>query len=326
MRAAVYETSGTSEVLDVREVETPVPGPGEVRVRVEVAGVNPTDWKVVRRAGPPAGAFAVPGQDGAGVIDAVGDGVDPSRVGERVWIMFAARERRWGTAAQFSLVPSEHAIPLPDSASNELGASLGIPALTAAHCLLADGPVAGRTVLVAGGAGAVGHAAIELARFAGARIVATVSGPEKAELARQAGAEVVVNYRDEGTTEAIRRFAPAGVERIVEVSLGANLALDLAIAAPHAVLSTYADGGGDPASLHVRPLMNANLVLRFVLIYGVTATQLAAAVELTRRALEAGALTTLPLHRYPLERAAAAHDAVEGGAVGKVVIEPWAAP
>jgi NADPH2:quinone reductase len=210
MRAAVYETSGSSEVLDVREVETPAPGPGEVRVRVEVAGVNPTDWKVIRRAGPPAGAFAIPGQDGAGTVEAVGAGVDPARVGERVWIMFAARGRRWGSAAQFSVVPSEHAISLADSASFELGASLGIPALTAAHCLLADGPVDSRTVLVAGGAGAVGHAAIELARFAGARVVATVSNPDKAELARRAGAELVVNYRQEGQLRRSGASRPTG--------------------------------------------------------------------------------------------------------------------
>jgi NADPH:quinone reductase len=323
MRAAVYRTSGTSAVLEVREVPTPEPGPGEVRVRIAVAGVNPTDWKVIRRAGPPAGAFAVPGQDGAGTIDAVGEGIDPGRVGERVWLLFAARERRWGTAAEFSVVPAEYAVPLPASASFELGASLGIPALTAAHCLCADGTIARRTVLVSGGAGAVGHAAIELATFGNARVAATVSGAEKGELARSAGAELVVNYREDGAAERIRRFAPAGVDRFVEVSLAHNLELDLRVAAPQAVISAYADDAdGGSVQLAVRALMTPNIVLRFVLIYTVTRAQLATAIALTAAALAAGALTTLPLHRFSLDQIAAAHEAVERGVVGKVVIEP----
>jgi NADPH2:quinone reductase len=323
MRAAVYETSGTSAVLQVREVPTPEPGPGEVRVRIALAGVNPTDWKVIRRAGPPAGAFAVPGQDGAGTIDAVGEGVDKSRVGQRVWILFAARERRWGTAAEFSVVPAGRAIPLPASASFELGASLGIPALTAAHCLGADGPVTGRAVLVSGGAGAVGHAAIELATFGNARVATTVSSAEKGELARAAGAELVVNYRTDGAAQEIRQFAPEGIDRFVEVSLASNLELDLHVAAPQAVISAYADdAAGGAVQLAVRALMTPNIVLRFVFIYTVTREQLAAAIALTSDALAAGALTTLPLHRFSLDQTAAAHEAVERGAVGKVVIEP----
>lgn len=323
MRAAVYEKSGTSAVLEVRDVATPEPGPGEVRIRIAVAGVNPTDWKVIRRAGPPAGAFAVPGQDGAGTIDAVGEGVDGGRVGERVWILFAARERRWGTAAEFSVVPSERAIPLPASASFELGASLGIPALTAAHCLCADGPVAGRPVLVSGGAGAVGHAAIELATFGNARVATTVSSAEKGELARAAGAELVVNYRDDDAVQQIRRFATGGIDRFVEVSLVSNLELDLHVAAAQAVISAYADdAAGGAVQLAVRALMTPNIVLRFVFIYTVTREQLAAAIALTSEALAAGALTTLPLHRFSLDQTAAAYEAVERGAVGKVVIEP----
>ena len=175
-------------MLSVEEVPTPSPGPGEVRVRVAVAGVNPTDWKSrAGTTGEVAFDFQVPGQDGAGVIDAVGDGVDASRVGERVWVYFAAWRRQWGTAAQFCVVPSEQAVPLPAAASFELGASLGIPALTAYHCLRADGPIDGADVLVAGGAGAVGHAAIELAVWSGARVVSTVSGPEKGVLADVGG-------------------------------------------------------------------------------------------------------------------------------------------
>jgi NADPH2:quinone reductase len=290
-------------------------------VRLTVAGVNPTDWK--SRAGATGGLafeFQVPGQDGAGSIDAVGEGVDEGRIGERVWVYFAAFQRQWGTAAQYTVVPSEQAVWMPDSASFELGASLGIPALTAYHCLNADGPVRGRSVLVAGGAGAVGHAAIELAHWAGARVIATVSGEEKAALAREAGADAVVNYRDEDAAEQIRAAAPEGIDRIVELALGPNLDLDLAVAARHAVISTYAADQAT-AELPIRPLMTPNLVLRFVLVYTIPRAALRAAVDGVSQAVAAGALTTLPIHRFPLAEIAAAHDAVESGAVGKVVID-----
>jgi NADPH2:quinone reductase len=312
MRAAVYRADG---VIRVEDVPVPEPGFDEVRVRMKVSGVNPTDWKA--RAA--AGEFQVPNQDGAGVIDAVGPGVYPGRVGERVWVYFAAWRRPWGTAAQYSVVPSSQAVAF--SADDDLGASLGIPALTAYHCLLADGPIAGSTVLVAGGAGAVGHAAIELARWAGARVVTTVSSEEKAALARAAGADAVVNYRSSDAVEQIRAAAPDGVVRVVEVALGPNLELDLAVAAPHAVISSYAGSPGDDASLPVRRLMAPNLVLRFVLVYTIRPAALAAAVTGVSAAVAAGSLTTLPLHRFPLERAADAHDAVQSGAVGKVVID-----
>jgi NADPH2:quinone reductase len=312
MRAAVYRADGA---LSVEEVETPLPGPGEVRVGVTVSGVNPTDWKA-RSTGV---EFQVPNQDGAGVIESVGPDVDEARVGERVWVYFAAWQRPWGTAAEYSVVPAGHAVPF--DASDELGASLGIPALTAYHCLLADGPIEGRTVLVAGGAGAVGHAAIQLAKWSGARVVSTVSSEEKASLARDAGADAVVNYRDDDAVEQIRAAAPDGVDRVVEVALESNLGLDLDVAAPHAVISSYAASPDTQAAVPVRRLMTPNILLRFVLVYTIPRDALRAAVEGVSRAVEVGALTTLPLHRFPLDRVAAAHDAVEGGAVGKVVID-----
>jgi NADPH2:quinone reductase len=302
-------------VLSVEEVETPVPGPGEVRVRVTVSGVNPTDWKA-RASGV---EFQVPNQDGAGVIESVGDGVDPGRVGERVWVYFAAYQRPWGTAAEFCVVPSEQAVAF--AAPDDLGASLGIPALTAYHCLLADGPVEGRTVLVAGGAGAVGHAAIELAKWSGARVVSTVSSEDKAALARSAGADAVVNYRSDDASEQIRAFAPEGVDRVVEVDLEHNIELDIDVCAPHAAVSTYAANADTAAVVPVRRLMAPNLLLRFVLVYTIPRDALAEAVAGVSRAVEESALTTLPLHRFTLDRAADAHDAVESGAVGKVVID-----
>jgi len=321
MRAAVYRRRGpAAEVLTVEEIDTPQPGPGEVRVRIAVSGVNPTDWKSRSAPGEVAYGFQVPNQDGAGVIDAVGPGVDPVRVGQRVWVYFAARQHQYGTAAEYTVVPAERAVPLPDDVDPDLAASLGIPAMTAHRCLFADGPVDGRTVLVAGGAGAVGHFAIQLARDAGATVVTTVSSAEKAALAEAAGAHHVVNYRRGDAAEAIRAVAPDGVDRIVEVALATNLALDLAVAAPDAAVATYADEPTRPA-LPVRELMVRNLVLRFVLIYTVPPAALRQAVTDITAALTRGALTGLPTRRYPLVEIAAAHDAVQAGAVGTVLVD-----
>lgn len=320
MRAARYTRTGpAAEVIEIADVETPAPGPGEVRVRIGFSGVNPTDWKSrVGAAGGPARGFQVPNQDGSGVIDDVGAGVDVARVGERVWIYFAAWQRPWGTAAEYSVVPSECAVPLPDGASLELGASLGIPAMTAHRCLFADGPIEGRTVLVAGGAGAVGRSAIELARWAGAaRVVATVSSDEKAAIAREAGAHDTVDYK---AADASARLNGLGADRIVELSLGQNLELDLAAAAPNCAIASYANEGRNP-ELDVRSLMWPNVLLRFVLVYTMPGRAIEQAVTDITRALEDEALTEPPLHRFPLSETAAAHDAVENGAVGKVLIE-----
>ena len=320
MRAALYDHQGpASEVLRVEEISRPEPGLGEVRVRIEASGINPTDWKSRVGATPrPIDEFQIPHHDGAGVIDAVGEGADQSRVGQRVWVWLAAGQR-WGTAAQWSVVPQDQASPLPGSASAELGASLGVPAMTAHRCLFADGPVDGKTVLVAGGAGAVGHYAIELARRAGARVVATVSGPQKAELAAKAGADLVVNYREAGAADQIRAFGP--VDRIIELALGANLDLDLAVLRPHGQIVTYAAEPSDPA-LPVRACMTANVLLRFVLLYGVPREYLMRAAGDISAALADGALTELPVTRFGLEDVAAAQDAVQAGAVGKVLVIP----
>jgi NADPH2:quinone reductase len=322
VKAALYDRYGPArEVLRVEDVERPEPGPGEVRVRVEFSGVNPTDWKSRSGATPrPIDVFQIPHHDGAGVIDAVGAGVDPGRHGQRVWLWLAAGGRRWGTAAEWTVVPEGLAIPLPDGASAELGASLGVPAVTAHRCLFADGPVDGKSVLVAGGAGAVGHFAIELAKRAGARVVTTVSGPEKADLAAKAGADLVVNYRQPGAADQIRSFAgAAGVDHVVEVALGANLQLDLAVIAPGARIVCYAAEPADPV-LPVRACMNANVVMRFVLLYGVPADALGQAARDVSAALADGALTELPVTLFPLDQIAAAQEAVEAGAVGKVLV------
>lgn len=324
MRAAVFRSAGpAADVLRVVDVPTPEPGPGEVRVRLAVSGVNPTDWKNRTGAVPLPGSgtvdYQIPNQDGAGVIDRVGPGVDGSRVGERVWVYLAAWQNPYGTAAEHTCVPQDRAVPLPHGVTFDLGASLGVPAMTAHRCLHADGPPEG-TVLVHGGAGAVGHFAIELAVAAGATVISTVSGPEKAALATAAGAHHVVNYRDTDAVEQIRAVAPGGVSRIVEVNLASNLALDLAVAAPGASIVTYAADARRP-ELSVREFMVRNLVLRFMLLYTVPEPALRAAATDITAVLAAGGLTPLPVHRFTLDETAAAHDAVEAGAVGKVLID-----
>jgi NADPH2:quinone reductase len=256
----------------------------------------------------------------------VGAGVDPGRVGQRVWVWLAspggpggAPLVEWGTCAEYTVVPGDQATPLPDGAPDDLGACLGVPAMTAYHCLTADGPVAGLTVLVTGGAGAVGHYAIELARWAGARVVATVSGPEKAELAREAGAEHVVNYR-EGDPAAAIRDVVGEVDRVVDVAIGQNLDLDLRVIRRGGAVVSYAAGPENP-TVPVRTAMTANVTLRFVLLYGVPHDVLRTAAEQVTAAVAAGALTALPVHRFPLEDVAAAHEAVESGVTGKVLVD-----
>lgn len=341
MRAVVYTGHGGPDVLRLVERETPVPGPGEVLVRVHRSGVNPTDWKARRGSGPASGSTPeqVPNQDGAGVVDAVGDGVDPARVGERVWLWEAAWRRTDGTAQEFLTVPDRQAATLPrtldpDTGLN-LGACLGIPAMTAHRCLtvreggpsqLAPGALAGRTVLVAGGAGAVGNAAIQLARWAGAQVVATVSGPEKSRLATAAGAHHTVTYREDGAADRIRAVAPDGVDIVVDVALGTNVAIDSAVLAPGGVICAYATDGGGEATFAIRDLMFRNIRLQFVLVYTVPdAAKLQAVRDITAAVsdggLRCGEDAGLPLHHFPLERAADAHAAVEAGAVGKVLID-----
>ena len=321
MRAAQYETAGPRMgELEIVELPCPEPGPGEVLVRVRVSGVNPTD--VGARAGRAfdvSHARVVPNHDGAGEIVAVGTGVPDERVGERVWLYLAQWRRAQGTAAQWIALPSEQAVALPEGVSLDLGAGLGIPALTAHRCLHLDGPIAGDTVLVQGGAGAVGHAAIELARFAGARVATTVSSDEKAALARAAGAELVVDYRTEDVVEAVRRWAPDGVRHVIEVAIGGNVEVDAELIAPARPITSY--GAPDKPVVPPRSLMVKNGGIRFVLVYTMGDAAVAEAVADITRALGAGALTALPAVLFPLDQIAAAHDAVREHALGKVLVD-----
>ena len=334
MRAIVYRENGPSSVLELIDRELPEPGPGEVRVRLVRAGVNPTDWKF--RAGAMRGFDEVtPSHDGAGVVDAVGAEVVDVAVGDRVWVVLAQHERPYGTAAEHTVQPAARVLPLPDAASYDLGASLGVPAVTAHRALtsgeggparLGLGAMDGMTVLVQGGAGAVGNSAVQLARWSGATVVTTVSSPEKAALATAAGAHHVVNYREQDAEAAVRGVAPDGVDLVVEVAPAQNNELDVAVTKVHGTIAIYANNGGDELTVQLRSIFSKNLRYQFLILYTLDERFLRAAVDDVAEAVRAGALRVgedagVPLHHFPLDQTAAAHDAVENGAIGKVLLD-----
>jgi NADPH2:quinone reductase len=265
----------------------------------------------------------VPDQDGAGVIDRVGPGVPASRLGERVWVYEATWQRPFGTAAEYTTVPTARAVPLPARTSFEAGACLGVPALTAHRCVFADGAVNGQTVLVTGGAGAVGSAAVQLACWGGATVIATVSSDAKAEVARTAGASHVVNYRTQDVAAAIDELTRgAGVDRIVEVDFGGNLATSQRVLKANGVLAAYASRSAPEPVVPFRALMRKNITLRLVLVYDMPESAKADGASDVTRALEQGVLQPLVGARFPLERTAEAHAAVESGSViGNVVVD-----
>ena len=338
MKSVIYSRTGDPSVLRLVDRDVVEPGPGEVRVHVLVSGVNPTDWKSRRGSGDgaaPPFPEVTPNQDGSGLVDALGEGVVNLAVGDRVWVYLAAHQRPTGTAQEYTNVPADRVVKLPPDTSFDIGASLGVPAMTAHRALTVseDGPerlypgaLAGKVVLVAGGAGAVGHAAIQLARWAGATVVTTISSPAKAALAAAAGAHHVINYRDEEVATAIRKVAPDGVDLVVEVAIVANGQLNLDVAKARSSVAIYADDGGREFTLDVRQNMIKNLRYQFVLLYTVGDAALKAASDDITLALLDGALPVgdnagLPLHRFPLANTADAHQAVQDGAVGKVLID-----
>jgi NADPH2:quinone reductase len=334
VRAITYTQPGGPDVLQLVDRPTPEPGPGEVLVRLAFSGVNPTDWKSRSTADPGPGG-KVPNQDGAGTIEAVGQGVDPVLRGERVWVWEAAHQRPHGTAAEYTVVPARQTVLLGAGPSFELGAALGIPFLTAHRCLtvaetlpdrIGPGSLNGRTVLVQGGAGAVGNAAVQLARWADATVIATVSSPQKAQLAAAAGASHVVNYRQQDVVEEVRKIAPQGVDTVVEVDAARNAAVDAQLIGLHGAVAMYAGSGDDSVTVPVRSQMNPNARWQFVLVYTEPARAKEIAVEDVNAAVLDGAVRVgeaagLPLHVYPLAETAQAHQAVEDGAVGKVLVD-----
>lgn len=326
MQAAFYERTGTADdVLRIDEIPTPVPGPGEVRVKVAWSGVNPSDVKA--RAGTRTKKLPfpriIPHSDGAGVIDQVGSNVPSTRLGERVWIWNAAWMRPFGTAAQYVVLPSKQAVPLPQNTDLAVGACLGIPALTAYHSITADGGVDGKRVLVAGGAGAVGHYAIQLAKLKGARqILATVSGPKKAALAREAGANVVLNYKTDDLPTAFQDATEGqGVDRIVEVDFAANINTDIAILQPHGEVIVYGSGASE-ISVPFSPAIRKGVHMYFFIVYNLPPDVRERAISDLSMLLEGNRLRHNIAARLPLDQIAKAHDLVESGQVsGNVVLE-----
>jgi NADPH2:quinone reductase len=322
MRAIQWRRNGPARaVLELVAVPRPEPGPGEVLVRVHASGVNPHDTKV--RAGwrsvVHTGGPMIPHSDGAGVIEAVGSGVDKARIDERVWL-FGARHGQ-GTCREFCALPASQAVPLPDVVSMAEGAALGVPCLTAHLALFSDGPIAGKTVLVQGGAGAVGMAAVRFAARAGARVIATASTDAKRATAIEAGAAEALDYRAPDIASRILAMTDgAGVDRIIEVDFGANQTLDGAVIAPHGVIAAYSSTREPKPVLDYYVFAKKAVTLRFVQAMLLHGAALEAAVRDTAEAVAAGWMRVPVAATFPLDRAAEAHETLEAGASGKVVV------
>jgi NADPH:quinone reductase-like Zn-dependent oxidoreductase len=326
MQAAWFEAFGPArEVLHVGEQPRPEPQAGEVLVRLRTSAVNPSDVK--KRAGSSPtlldDGLVIPNSDGAGVIEAVGSGVAAARIGERVWIYQAQHGRRFGTAAQYVAIDAARAVPLPETAGFEVGACLGIPAMTAHRCVFADGPVDGQTILVTGGAGRVGWYAIQWAKAAGARVIATASKAADGDACRQAGAEAVVNHREPGWGERVKAAnGGAAVDRVVEVEFGGNLTEVLGCLRTGGTIATYASAQVTEPKLPFYRMMYLDLTVRAVLVYVMPEAAKQAAIADIHRALVGGSLRHRIARRLPLARIAEAHELVErGGLNGCVIVD-----
>lgn len=326
MQAAFYGRQGpATEVLTVGEQPTPEPGPGEVRVRLRTSGVNPSDYKT-RKGGPGRPPLAwpvvIPHSDGAGVIDAVGAGVPASRIGERVWIWNGQWNRASGTAAQFIALPSPQAVRTPDGLGDAEAACLGIPAFTALQAVRLAQVQAGMTVLVAGGAGSVGHYAVQFAKRRGATVLTTVSSEAKAAHARRAGADHTILYRDEDVGARVKQLTGGrGVDAVIEMDFTANAKLYPACVRPGATIVVYGMGQTE-ATLPTFWFMRNHVTLKFVYVYELDAADREACLRELDTLLREGALQHTVALRLPLADIARAHDLVEQGQVlGNVVLD-----
>lgn len=327
MQAVWYERKGPArEVLCFGELPAPRPGPGELLVKLMASAVNPSDVKARNGTYDSAMRYprVVPHQDGAGIVEEVGEGVAASLVGQRVWVYMAQWNDPWGTAAQYTRVPVHQAVPLPDHVSFAEGACLGIPALTAHRLITALGGVKGKHVLVQGGAGAVGFYAIQLARYYGADwIVATVSNEDKAERARWAGADIVVDRRISPHVLP-QRYGDEAFDRIVEVDLGANAEQDARLLKPGGVIACYGSDSASTPTLPFRALQLRDAVLYSALVYTMPEQARREAVADITGLLRHDRLRHQIQARLPLEETAMAHALQESGkAVGKIILEPW---
>jgi NADPH:quinone reductase len=326
MKAVWYERTGpAADVLNFGDMPTPVAGPGEVLVRLQASGVNPAD--VGRRAGTYSALEferVIPNSDGAGLIEQAGSGVTRFERGQRVWLFNGQRNgRALGTAAEYIALAEHLVTPLPDRLSFAEGATLGIPAMTAWCGLFGDGPIAGQTVLVTGGAGAVGHYAVQLAKWGGAQVIATVSSALKAEQARLAGADLVINYRDEDVAEKALAFtAQRGVDRVVDVDFGGNIATTLKLMAVNSTIAVYATNGNRNPVVPMRELMGKCIALRTLVLYALPPALLAAAQADISKWLAAGPRLHNIAGQFALSDTAQAHLAVEkGDKLGTVIVD-----
>lgn len=323
MRAAWYERNGPArEVLQFGELPDPQPGPGEVRVRLYASGINPSDAKGRGgNRGMPA-PLVVPGSDGAGVIDRVGPRVPKRRLGERVWVYNAQHERAFGTSAQYVALPSQLAVPLPERVPYAGGACLGVPAMTAHRCVFCEGSVEGKTVLVTGGAGVVGHYAVQLARWGGARVIATVSSDAKAAHAKKGGAHAIVNYRADDVTAQLGAItAGAGIDHVVDVELAVNLPSYASLLNRNATIACYASVASQTAALPMR-LRQLNLTLRMVYVYTMPDRARRQALADIGAWLESGRPKFTVARRFGLPQIAEAHEFVENAnRIGHVVLD-----
>jgi len=323
MRAAFYEKNGPArEALKIGEIDTPRPGAGEVRIKLKTSGVNPSDVKArigsTRKIAFPR---VIPHSDGAGVIDMVGDGVPAARVGERVWTWNAQWLRPFGTCAEYVTLPSGMAVRLPDETSFEAGACLGIPAMTAYHAVAVAQAMPGMTLLVSGGAGAVGHYAIQFAKMAGANVITTVSSADKAKLAKAAGADHAIDYKRENAGERVMALTgKKGVDAVIELDMAANANLMTQVLHPRGTIVIYGTGAPEAQVPLFFFLRNA-ITLKFIFVYELTAAEREAALGAISRALEAGTLINNVAATFPLAESVAAHEAVEQGRLlGNVVV------
>src|ERR1700687_2675445 len=326
MKAVWYERTGAApDVLSFGDMPTPEAGPGEVRVRLQASGVNPAD--VGRRAGSyRAMEFprVIPNSDGAGFVDQLGDGVTRLSIGQRVWLFNGQRNgRAFGTAAEYIAPAEPLAAPLPDDVSFAAGATLGIPGMTAWCSLFGDGPIVGQTVLVTGGAGAVGHYAVQLAKWGGARVIATVSSSLKAEQARLAGADLVIDYKTEDVIAKTMAFTEQrGVNRVVDIDFGGNIATTLQLMAMNSTIAVYATNGNRNPTLPMRELMEKCIAVRALVLFALPPPLLAAAQADISKWLAAGTRVHNIAAQFPLSETAQAHLAVEkGDKLGTVIID-----
>lgn len=323
MLAGLYSQFGHArDVLQVKTTQAPEPLKGEVKVKLMTSGVNPSDYKMRLGSRPLTGPFQIPGSDGAGIIEAIGEGVSPERLGQRVWVFNAAYHRQYGTSAQYTVVENWMAQELPKQLNYSQGACLGIPVMTAYRCLFSDGPIQGKTIYIVGGAGVVAHYAIQLAKWGGAKVITSVSSQEKAEVAKQAGADEIIHYREQDVvTEILRMTNQEGVDRIIEVDFGPNLSKTAQILRPGGVSVMYAYASQPELPLNIMSLMAKNITLRFTLVYSITDQERESVIQGIAQWLE----QTQPIfniaHQFELKDIIQAHELVESGKkIGHVLL------